>query len=273
VSTALSIKNLTAGVGGREILKGIELELPFGEVHALMGPNGSGKSTLCHVLSGRNGYDVVGVAKLAGAELIGLDVDERARLGLMQGFQYPVEIPGVKLGEFVAAAAAEAGIPEEEIAQRIEAAATKFDMTRFLQRGVNEDLSGGEKKRSEIFQMAVLGPKVALLDEIDSGLDIDAVREVAEAVEVMRSPEVGVLMITHYSRILRYVIPDRVHVMVDGRIVDSGGPELAEELEAGGYEAVRSRLGLAPASENGKAPIVSGPPKAADPFSDLPFER
>jgi Fe-S cluster assembly ATP-binding protein len=267
VTTALSISQLTASVGGREILKGIDLELPFGEVHALMGPNGSGKSTLCHVLSGRQGYEVVGGATLAGSELLGLDVDERARLGLMQGFQYPVEIPGVKLGEFVAEAGVEAGILEAEIERRIADAAEKFDMTRFLNRGVNEDLSGGEKKRSEIFQMAVLGPKVALLDEIDSGLDIDAVREVAEAVGVMRSPEVGVLMITHYSRILRYVTPDRVHVMVDGRIVDSGGPELAEELEAGGYEAVRARLGLGPAAENGQPKI-----KVTDVFTDLPFE-
>jgi Fe-S cluster assembly ATP-binding protein len=185
----------------------------------------------------------------------------------MQGFQYPVEIPGVKLGEFVAEAAADAGMGEDELDRRVAEAAEKFDMTRFLQRGVNEDLSGGEKKRSEIFQMAVLGPKVALLDEIDSGLDIDAVREVAEAVEVMRSPEVGVLMITHYSRILRYVIPDKVHVMIDGRLVDSGGPELAEELEAGGYEAVRARLGLSPGGENGQAKA-----KVTDLFTDLPFE-
>jgi Fe-S cluster assembly ATP-binding protein len=267
MTTALSISSLTASVGGREILKGIELDLPFGEVHALMGPNGSGKSTLCHVLSGRQGYEVVGEVTLAGAALLGLDVDERARLGLMQGFQYPVEIPGVKLGDFVAEAAADAGVDQSEIDRRIADAAEKFDMTRFLERGVNEDLSGGEKKRSELFQMAVLGPKVALLDEIDSGLDIDAVREVAEAVEVMRSPLVGVLMITHYSRILRYVIPDRVHVMVDGRIVDSGGPELAEELESGGYEAVRARLGLAPAGENGQAKA-----NATDLCTDLPFE-
>ena len=270
MTTALSIESLTVAVGGREILKGIELDLPFGEVHALMGPNGSGKSTLCHVLSGRPGYEVLGSANLAGAPLLGLDVDQRARLGLMQGFQYPVEIPGVKLGEFVAEAAAEAGMGQDEIERRVASAAEKFDMTRFLQRGVNEDLSGGEKKRSEIFQMAVLGPKVALLDEIDSGLDIDAVREVAEAVEVMRSPEVGVLMITHYSRILRYVIPDRVHVMVDGRLVDSGGPELAEELEAGGYEAVRARLGLGPGGENGQAKAPD--PKVTDLFTDLPFE-
>jgi Fe-S cluster assembly ATP-binding protein len=209
----------------------------------------------------------VGSASLAGTPLLGLDVDERARLGLMQGFQYPVEIPGVKLGEFVAEAAADAGMGEDELDRRVAEAAEKFDMTRFLQRGVNEDLSGGEKKRSEIFQMAVLGPKVALLDEIDSGLDIDAVREVAEAVEVMRSPEVGVLMITHYSRILRYVIPDKVHVMIDGRLVDSGGPELAEELEAGGYEAVRARLGLSPGGENGQAKA-----KVTDLFTDLPFE-
>lgn len=272
MTTALSIEDLTVAVGGREILKGIQLDLPFGEVHALMGPNGSGKSTLCHVLSGRPGYEVVGSATLAGSSLLGLDVDQRARLGLMQGFQYPVEIPGVKLGEFVAEAAAEAGLAEAEIQRRVASAAEKFDMTRFLQRGVNEDLSGGEKKRSEIFQMAVLGPKVALLDEIDSGLDIDAVREVAAAVEVMRSPAVGVLMITHYSRILRYVIPDRVHVMIDGRLVDSGGPELADELEAGGYEAVRTRLGLGPGGDDVQSKSVVPETKASDLFTDLPFE-
>ena len=139
-------------------------------------------------------------------------------------------------------------------------------MVRFLDRAVNDDLSGGEKKRSEIFQMAVLGPKVALLDEIDSGLDIDAVREVAAAVEEMRSPAVGVLMITHYARILRYVVPDRVHVMVDGRVIDSGGPELAEELEVGGYEKIRERLGIAP-------PTEPESPRMSDLFTDLPFER
>ncbi|MGH8928297.1 MAG: Fe-S cluster assembly ATPase SufC [Acidimicrobiia bacterium] len=263
---ALTIRNLTAGVGDHTILNGIDLEVPFGEVHAVMGPNGSGKSTLCHVLSGRAGYEVTGEARLDESDLLTLEVDQRARVGLIQGFQYPVEIPGVKLGDFVVEAATEAGMPGEEIERRVAAAAEQFDMTRFLERSINDDLSGGEKKRSEIFQMAVLGPKVALLDEIDSGLDIDAVREVAAAVEAMRSPEVGVLMITHYARILRYVVPDRVHIMIDGRIVDSGGPELAEELEVGGYDAVRERLNLVASAEPPQ-------PKVSDLFSDLPFER
>jgi Fe-S cluster assembly ATP-binding protein len=267
VTAALSVEGLTASAGGRDIVVGLNLELPFGELHALMGPNGSGKSTLCHVLSGRDGYEVTGKARLDGHDLLGLAVDERARRGLLQGFQYPVEVPGVHLREFMEEAAAEYGLAGEETARRMKEAARRFQMEQFLDRSLNDDLSGGEKKRSEIFQMAVLAPKVALLDEIDSGLDIDAVRQVAEAVEGMRSPDVGVLMITHYSRILRFVIPDRVHVMIDGRVVDSGGPELAEELETGGYEAVRARLGLTP------APQPEAPRKASDFFTDLPFER
>ena len=202
MNSALLLGDLEASVGDRQILKGIHLEVPFGEVHAIMGPNGSGKSTLCHVLSGKRGYEVSGVARIDGNDLLGKSVTERARLGLIQCFQYPVEVPGVRLGEFMAEAVDEAGIPNG--AELIAVNAEKFDMTRFLGRSVNDDLSGGEKKRSEIFQVATLSPKVALLDEVDSGLDIDAVREVAEAVEAMRSPRVGVLMITHYSRILRY---------------------------------------------------------------------
>jgi Fe-S cluster assembly ATP-binding protein len=266
MSTALSLRDLTAALGERTILAGIDLDLPYGEVHAVMGPNGSGKSTLCHVLSGKAGYRVEGVALLDGQDLLSMETDERARAGLLQGFQYPVEVPGVRLGEFVTEAAQDKGWDIAEIEQRMSTAAEQFDMVRFLDRALNDDLSGGEKKRSEIFQMAVLAPKVMLLDEIDSGLDIDAVREVAEAVEAMRSPEAGVLMITHYSRILRYIVPDRVHVMIDGRIVDSGGPELAEELEAGGYEAIRARLGL---TETPEKPA----PKVSDLFTDLPFEQ
>jgi Fe-S cluster assembly ATP-binding protein len=263
VIAALALEKLEATAGPRQILNGIDLEIPFGAVHAVMGPNGSGKSTLCHVLSGRAGYEVSGSARLDGNDLLGLAVYERARLGLIQCFQYPTEIPGVRLRDFMLEAAADAGIdhPSERIAE----AAERFDMTRFLDRSVNDDLSGGEKKRSEIFQIAVLAPKVALLDEVDSGLDIDAVRDVAAAVDAMRSPEVGVLMITHYSRILRYVIPDRVHVLIDGKIVASGGPELAETLEEGGYERLRAELGLQAAEEQ-KA-------QAPDPFSELPFER
>lgn len=265
MSAALSIHGLTAALGERTILTGIDLDLPYGEVHAVMGPNGSGKSTLCHVLSGKAGYQVGGAAVLDGQDLLSMEIDERARAGLLQGFQYPVEVPGVRLGEFVTEAAQDKGWDLAEIEQRVSAAAQQFDMQRFLDRALNDDLSGGEKKRSEIFQMAVLAPKVMLLDEIDSGLDIDAVREVAEAVEAMRSPEAGVLMITHYSRILRYVVPDRVHVMIDGKIVDSGGPELAEELEVGGYEAIRARLGLTDVTDK-------PPPRVSDLFTDLPFE-
>lgn len=242
MTLALEIRDLRASVGDVEILKGLSLDVPFGEIHAIMGPNGSGKSTLCHVLAGKDAYTVSGEARLDGLDLLGEPTDVRARMGLMQGFQYPVEIAGVKLVDFLREAADESGISSDETERRIVAAGEQFDMTRFLTRSVNTDLSGGEKKRSEIFQMAVLRPKVAILDEIDSGLDIDAVREVAEAVEAMRSPEVGILIITHYSRILRYLTTDRIHVMMAGQIVESGGAELATELEDGGYEALRARL-------------------------------
>ena len=242
MNPALDVTDLRASVGDIEILKGLSLQVPFGEIHAIMGPNGSGKSTLCHVLAGKEVYTVSGDARLDGEELLGEPTDVRARMGLMQGFQYPVEIRGVKLVDFLKEAADEAGIDADEAVRRIAESGDQFDMTRFLKRSVNQDLSGGEKKRSEIFQMAVLRPKVVILDEIDSGLDIDAVREVAGAVEAMRSPEVGIVLITHYSRILRYLSADRIHVMMDGRIIESGGPELAAQLEAGGYEAFRARL-------------------------------
>jgi Fe-S cluster assembly ATP-binding protein len=265
MSAALAVGGLTASVADKQILKGIDLEVPFGEIHVIMGPNGSGKSTLSHVLTGHPAYEVGGSALLDDKELIGLPIDERSRLGLIQGFQYPTEIPGVRLAEFVREAAEERGIDPVDADSRIAAAAEQFGMESFLDRSVNDDLSGGEKKRSEIFQMVVLEPKVALLDEIDSGLDIDAVRQVAQAVEAMRRPDVAIVMITHYARILRYLAPDRIHVMIDGRIVESGGMELAEELEVGGYDAVRSRLGIeAPASE-------PTPPAPSDLFTDLPF--
>ncbi len=265
MTTALDVRGLSAAVDSKQILEGLDLVFPYGEVHALMGPNGSGKSTLCHVLTGKAGYRVTGEAFLEGQDLLSLEVDERARLGLLQSFQYPTEVPGVGLREFLLEASEERGVDEEEASQRIEAEAARFDMTRFLDRALNNDLSGGEKKRSEIFQMAVLRPRVALLDEIDSGLDIDAVKQVAQAVEEMRSPELGVLMITHYNRILRYVTPDRIHIMIDGRIVDSGGAELAEELESGGYKAVRERLGL---METSTDPVR----RPADFFTDTPFD-
>lgn len=241
---ALDISNLSANVGEVEILKGLDLEVPFGEIHAIMGPNGSGKSTLCHVLAGKDGYEVGGRAQLAGADLLAESTASRAQMGLVQGFQYPVEIPGVKLVEFLREAGEENGLDADEVERRIATESVRFAMEPFLQRSLNHDLSGGEKKRSEIFQMAVLRPKVIVLDEIDSGLDIDAVREVSEAVETMRNADVGIVLITHYSRILRYLTPDRIHVMIDGRIVESGGAELADELESGGYEALRKRLTL-----------------------------
>jgi len=265
MSTALKVSDLTASIGGKRILEGLSIEVPLGEIHALMGPNGSGKSTLCHVLTGKAGYEVSGSASLNGDDLLALDVDERARLGLLLSFQYPTEVPGVRLREFLVEAAEERGMSAAESMERIEAEADRFGMEKFLDRSLNDDLSGGEKQRSEIFQMAVLRPKMALLDEIDSGLDIDAVRQVAEAVEEMRSPDLGVLMITHYSRILRYMTPDRIHVMIEGRIVDSGGAELAEELEDGGYDGVRERLGIA-------KPKAEAMQKPADFFTDTPFD-
>ena len=267
MSTALEVTDLEAAIDGKQILNDLSIEVPFGEIHALMGPNGSGKSTLCHVLTGKPDYEVIGgSATVDGKDIMSLAVDERSRVGLLQGLQYPTEVRGVKLREFLLEAAEERGIPGEEAEERIAVEADRFDMERFLDRSLNVDLSGGEKKRSEIFQMAVLRPRMAMLDEIDSGLDIDAVKQVAEAVEGMRSPDLGVLIITHYSRILRYLTPDRIHVMIGGKIVDSGGGELAEELEAGGYEAVRERLGIErPMSDEPKR-------KPADFFTDTPFD-
>jgi len=238
MSNALQITNLTARLGDLEILKGIDLEVPFGEVHALMGPNGSGKSTLTHVLMGNSDYEAGGSALVGGIEVMGLPVHDRARAGLFEAFQYPTEIAGVSLDDLI-----EEMIDVSDDAvrarQRTVDAARLLDMDRFMARAINAGLSGGEKKRSEMFQLAVSAPKVAVLDEIDSGLDIDAVREVAAMVEALRSPTLGVLVITHYSRILGYMDPDRVHVMVDGRVVESGGPEVAERLEAEGYAARR----------------------------------
>lgn len=237
---ALEVQGLTARFGDLEILRGVDLVVPFGEVHALMGPNGSGKSTLCHVLMGKPGYQAAGSARVGGQDLLGRDVDERARIGLFEGFQYPVEVPGVALRRLLEEMALVGG---EAIAARAVATAQRLDLERFLDRPVNTGLSGGEKKKSEMLQLGALAPKVAVLDEIDSGLDIDAVREVAETVEAMRSPDLGVLVITHYSRILRYLTVDRVHVMVAGRIVQSGDAGLAEDLEGSGYDLLVAEYG------------------------------
>jgi Fe-S cluster assembly ATP-binding protein len=248
MSTALAVKDLRASIGSVEILKGLDLEVGYGELHVIMGPNGSGKSTLCHVLMGKPDYDASGSALVGGHQLLGESVETRSRLGLAQAFQYPTEIPGITLRELFEELA-EQRDDGNAIRARVQEVAALLGTERFLDRPVNEGLSGGEKKRSEIFQLAVLAPAVAVLDEIDSGLDVDAVREVAEAVERMRGPDIGVLLITHYNRILKYLTPDRVHVMVAGKIVQSGGPELAVELESTGYtELVAEIMGEQPAA-------------------------
>jgi len=246
---ALRISGVEGHFGELHILKGVDLEVPFGEVHALMGPNGSGKSTLCHVLMGKPEYRASGSALVAGTEVLGEPVEARAWAGLFEAFQYPVEIPGVSLRELLAEIDGAVG-GGKAFWKRVEAAAHDMDLEAFLDRPVNEGLSGGEKKRSEMLQLLALQPKAAVLDEIDSGLDIDAVREVAAAVEAVRGPKLGVLLITHYSRILRYLSVDGVHVMVGGRIVRSGGSELAEELETTGYDALQREFGVAPKPES-----------------------
>jgi Fe-S cluster assembly ATP-binding protein len=242
----LQIKNLHARVEEREILKGLTLTVRPGEVHALMGPNGSGKSTLANVLAGREGYEVTqGQVEFDGRDLLELDPEDRAAAGLFMAFQYPVEIPGVSVSYFLRASvnAIRKAREEKELDAigflrllKEKAALLGLDPA-MLSRGVNEGFSGGEKKRNEIFQMAVLEPKMCVLDETDSGLDIDALKVVADGVNALRSPERGFLVITHYQRLLNYIVPDVVHVLVDGRVVRTGGKELALELEAQGYSA------------------------------------
>ena len=240
--TALRVSGLNVRFGDLHILRDVDLEVPFGELHVLMGPNGSGKSTLCHALMGRPGYEVTGVAEVAGIDVSGLDVDARAGVGLFEVFQYPVEIPGVTLGDLIEEMTAARGA---EVRTRAAAAAAMLSTEPFLDRSINVGLSGGEKKRSEMTQLLALSPRMAVLDELDSGLDVDAVREVAEAVEQMRSPDLGVLVITHYTRVLRYLTVDRVHVMLDGHIVASGDRRLADRLDAEGYDGLRRSLGTA----------------------------
>jgi Fe-S cluster assembly ATP-binding protein len=241
----LEIKNLNAGVEGKQILKGINLTINAGEVHAVMGPNGSGKSTLASVLAGRDGYDIsAGTVVYRGMDLLDMDPEERAREGVFLAFQYPVEIPGVNSTYFLKAALNEIrkhhGLQELDAMEFLTLVKEKMKLLELkddlLKRSVNEGFSGGEKKRNEIFQMAVLEPQLAILDETDSGLDIDALRIVSDGVNKLRSGERAQLVITHYQRLLDYIIPDFVHVLVDGRIVKSGGKDLALELEAKGYD-------------------------------------
>jgi len=241
----LEIDNLHAGVEGKQILKGVDLTINAGEVHAIMGPNGSGKSTLAAVLAGREGYEVTeGKVLYCGKDLLEMDPEERAREGAFLAFQYPVEIPGVNTTYFLKAALNEIrkhkGEPELDAVEFIELVKEKMKILHLpedcLKRSVNVGFSGGEKKRNEIFQMAVLEPKLAILDETDSGLDIDALKVVSDGVNKLKRPDNAQFVITHYQRLLNYIIPDYLHVLVDGRIVKSGGKELALELEAKGYD-------------------------------------
>jgi Fe-S cluster assembly ATP-binding protein len=239
----LEIKNLHASVDDNEILRGVDLTINAGEVHAIMGPNGSGKSTLAQVLAGRDAYEVSGEVTYLGKDLLELDPEERARAGIFLAFQYPVEIPGVSNTYFLKAALnairKERGQEELDAMDFLKLVKEKLKILHIdeelLKRPVNEGFSGGEKKRNEIFQMAVLEPKLCILDETDSGLDIDALRIVADGVNAMRSKDRAILVVTHYQRLLNYIVPDFVHVLVDGRIAKSGGKELALELEEKGY--------------------------------------
>jgi len=243
----LKIDNLHVAVGDNKVLNGLTLEIPTGEVHAIMGPNGSGKSTLAHVLAGRPGYTVTaGSVTLDGKDLLGLEPEERAHEGVFLGFQYPVEIPGVNnvylLKAAFNAARKHRGLPEVDAFEFLTLVREKMKLMKmdesFLSRGVNEGFSGGEKKRNEILQMLVLEPKLAVLDETDSGLDIDALKVVSNGVNTLRSPDRSVVLVTHYQRLLDYVVPDHVHVLVRGKIARSGDKNLALELEKRGYDWV-----------------------------------
>ncbi len=257
----LEIEGLRAGVEGMEILKGIDLALEAGRVHAIMGPNGSGKSTLAQVMAGKEEYEVTaGTIRFDGRDLLDMDPEERAREGIFLAFQYPVEIPGVSNTYFLKAALnairKHRGEQEMDAMEFLKLVRERMKLVRMdetlLNRPVNEGFSGGEKKRNEIFHMSVLEPRLAVLDETDSGLDIDALRIVADGVNSLRSDERAFLVITHYQRLLDYIVPDVVHVMVDGRIVRSGGKELALELEEKGYGWLEQQVGT---GEDAPAPV------------------
>ncbi|MCX7037024.1 MAG: Fe-S cluster assembly ATPase SufC [Proteobacteria bacterium] len=241
----LSIRDLRVRIGDREVLQGINLDVPAGQVHAIMGPNGSGKSSLSHVLAGKPGYTVTGGTVLfKGQDLLALPAEERAREGMFLGFQYPVEIPGVNNAYLLRAALNAArrhrSEPEVDAFDFLALVKSRMQLMRmdeaFLSRGVNEGFSGGEKKRNEILQMLVLEPSLAVLDETDSGLDIDALKVVAAGIQTLRAPDRAIVLVTHYQRLLDHVAPDQVHVLARGRIIKSGGPELALELERRGYD-------------------------------------
>ena len=262
----LVVSGLRASVDGFEILRGVDLRVASGEVHVIMGPNGSGKSTLSHVLLGRGDYDVTaGSVTLDGEELLGLPTWQRAARGLFLAMQYPVAVPGVPVADLVAAATRAAAGDVDAARDRVAAEAERLTVApEFLARGVNDEFSGGEQKRMETLQLAVLDPHVAILDEIDSGLDVDALRDVARRVEALTEERgLGVLAVTHYARLLEELRPDHVHVMMAGRIVASGGPEIAERLEASGYEGLATELGIDEISLRRPEPV--------DPFADPGF--
>jgi Fe-S cluster assembly ATP-binding protein len=247
----LEVRGLRASVGGLEILKGVDLTVKTGEVHAIMGPNGSGKSTFANVLAGKPDYEVTaGQALFQGADLLAMEPEIRSRLGLFLAFQYPLELPGVRAWQFLKAAVDAQRVHggEEELSARAfdRMLKEKIELVEIdpelVKRSVNEGFSGGEKKRNEILQMAVLQPKLAILDETDSGLDIDALRIVSDGVNKLRNESNAVVLVTHYQRILNYITPDQVHVLIDGRIVRSGGPELAHELEERGYDWIKEAV-------------------------------